>query len=247
MIKLERLPKPLFLTDDKVNGLIEEYKRSGASVWNIEHIKEPLLRSSFGKCSYCECDLTEESKYMEVEHFEDKNHNPDKVVTWENLLPSCKKCNGSKGTHDVISEPILNPYIDDPKEHLAIRFYRMRGITQLGKNSIDVVGLNNQERLVLKRFEIGSQIAELIEMAWERHSTYKSNGRTQSKNRLINLVEGILAECQPKAIYAATTSTIVLSDISFIELIAALKFDGLWNDNLEKLFENAKELVLKSA
>ncbi|MCK7546183.1 HNH endonuclease [Marinobacter bryozoorum] len=247
MIKLERFPKPLFLTGDKVKELTEEYTRSGFSVWNIEHIKEPLLRSSFGKCSYCECDLTEESKYMEVEHFEDKKHNPDKVVTWENLLPACKKCNGSKGTHDVISEPILNPYVNDPREHLAIRFYRMRGLTQLGKNSIDVVGLNNQERLVLKRFEIGSQIAESIEMAWERYSTYKSNDRTQSKNRLISLVEGILAECQPKAIYAATTSTVVLSDRSFIGLIAALKNDDLWNDDLETLYESGKELVLEFA
>lgn len=247
MIKLERFQKPLFLTDDKVNELAEEYKRSGSSVWNIEHIKEPLLMSSYGKCSYCECDLTEESKYMEVEHFEDKKHNPDKVVTWENLLPACKKCNGSKGTHDVISEPILNPYVNDPREHLAMRFYRMRGLTQLGKNSIDVVGLNNQERLVLKRFEIGSQIAESIEMAWERYSTYKSNDRTQSKNRLISLVEGILAECQPKAIYAATTSTVVLSDRSFIALIAALKSDDLWSDDLEALFESGKELVLEFA
>ena len=247
MIKLERFPKPPFLTDDKIDELAEEYKRSGSPVWNIEHIKEPLLRSSFGKCSYCECDLTEESKYMEVEHFEDKKHNPDKVVTWENLLPACKKCNASKGTHDVISEPILDPYVNDPREHLAIRFYRMRGLTQLGNNSIDVVGLNNQERLVLKRFEIGTQIAESIEMAWERYSTYKSNHRTQSKNRLISLVEGILAECQPKAIYAATTSTVVLSDRSFIELIAALKSDDLWNEGLEILFESAKELVLEFA
>lgn len=247
MIKLERFPKPPFLTDQKVDELVEEFKNNGASVWNIEHIKEPLLKSSFGKCSYCECDLTEESKYMEVEHFEDKKHNPDKIVTWENLLPSCKKCNGSKSTHDVISEPILNPYVQDPRDHLAIRFYRMRGLTQLGKNSIDVVGLNNQERLVLKRFEIGSQIAESIEMAWERYATYKGNCRTQSKNRLINLVEGILVECQPKAIYAATTSTIVLSDKSFSELVIALKSDGLWSDSLETLLQSAKALVLQCA
>ncbi|MNR06594.1 hypothetical protein D3C85_1226690 [compost metagenome] len=184
---------------------------------------------------------------MEVEHFEDKKHNPDKVVTWENLLPSCKKCNGSKSIHDVISEPILNPYVQDPRDHLAIRFYRFRGLTKLGKDSIDVVGLNNQERLVLKRFEIGSQIAASIEMAWERHSTYKCNNGTQSKNRLINLVEGILIECQPKAIYAATTSTVLLSDKSFCDLISVMRSDNLWNDSLETLLKNAEELVLQCA
>lgn len=245
MIKLDRFPKPSFLTDQKVSELVDEFKKSGSSVWNVDQIKIPLLNSSFGKCSYCECDLTEESKYMEVEHYEDKKHNPDKVVTWENLLPSCKKCNGSKSTHDVISEPILNPYVQDPRDHLAMRFYRMRGLTPLGRNSIDVVGLNKQERLVLKRFEIGSQIGDSIEMAWERYSIYKENGRTQSKNRLINLVEGILSECQPKAIYAATTSTLVLSDTSFNELVHEMKRNDLWNDTLDTLLENSKDLVLK--
>ncbi|WP_421320362.1 HNH endonuclease [Aeromonas veronii] len=245
MIKLERFPKPEFLTDEKVEELVEEFKKSGSSVWNTDPIKEPLLNSSYGKCSYCECDLTEESKYMEVEHFEDKKHNPDKVVTWENLLPSCKRCNGSKSSHDVISDPILNPYIQDPKDHLAIRLFRMRGLTKIGKNSIDVVDLNNQERLVLKRFEIGSQAADSVELAWERYHTFKSNERTQSKNRLINLVEGILLECQPRAIYAATTATVVLTDASFIKLIDTMKIDDLWNEHLEVLHTTAQNLALQ--
>jgi hypothetical protein len=247
MIKLERAPKPVFLTDAKVDELVDEFKKNGTTVWNTERIKEPLLTSSYGKCSYCECDLTEESKYMEVEHFEDKKHNPEKVVIWENLLPSCKKCNGAKSTHDVIAEPILNPYIQDPKEHLSIRFFRMRGLTEIGRESIDVVGLNNQERLVLKRFEIGSQIADSIEMAWERHSTYKNNGRTQSKNRLINLIEGILLECQSKAIYSATTATVVLTDTSFTALVEVMQTDDIWNEYLEELLSMAQTLVLKCA
>ncbi|WP_305368872.1 HNH endonuclease [Photobacterium leiognathi] len=247
MIKLDSAPKPDFLTDEKVDELVDEFKNNSTSVWNNERIKEPLLNSSHGKCSYCECDLTEESKYMEVEHFEDKKHNPDKVVLWENLLPSCTKCNGAKSTHDVIAHPILNPYIQDPKEHLAIRFFRMRGLTELGRESIDVVGLNNQERLVLKRFEIGSQIADSIEIAWERHATYRSNGRTQSKNRLISLVEGILLECQPKAIYAATTATVVLTDTRFSELIQIMNVEETWNEDLEELYKNAQSLVLQCA
>jgi len=247
MIKLERCPKPDFLTDEKVDELVEEFKQNGSSVWNTENIKKPLLNSSYGKCSYCECDLTEESKYMEVEHFEDKKHNPEKVVIWENLLPSCKKCNGTKSTHNVIEEPILNPYIQDPREHLSIRLFRMRGLTEIGRESIEVVGLNNQERLVLKRFEIGSQTANSIEMAWERHSTYKNNGRTQSKNRLISLVEGILLECQPKAIYAATTATVALTDTSFCELLGVMKSDDIWSEYLEELRTAAQELVLQCA
>ena len=40
---------------------------------------------------------------------------PDEVVDWDNLLPSCKRCNTTKGTHDVVTEPIINPFDIDPK------------------------------------------------------------------------------------------------------------------------------------
>ena len=110
-----------------------------------------------------------------------------------------------------------------------------------------MVGLNNQERLVLKRFEIGSQAAESIEVAWDRYHTFKSNERTQSKNRLISLVEGILLECQPRAIYAATTATVVLTDSSFLELIDTMKIDGLWSEDLEELHVTAQSVALKCA
>ncbi|EON74840.1 hypothetical protein ADIS_4703 [Lunatimonas lonarensis] len=46
----------------------------------MDWLKESLLELSYGKCAYCECDLKEEAKYMEVEHFEDKANNPNKVL-----------------------------------------------------------------------------------------------------------------------------------------------------------------------
>ena len=72
MIKLQRIEKPAFLTEEKVRALTEEFNTSKKSVWNNDHIKSALLLSSHGKCAYCECSLTSESNYMEVEHFEDK-------------------------------------------------------------------------------------------------------------------------------------------------------------------------------
>ena len=109
MIKLERSFPPIFLTSIEVKRLTEEYKTTKNSVWNIVELKKALLETSYGKCAYCECDLTVESKYMEVEHFRDKDSYPDDVVEWLNLLPSCKRCNGAKGTHDTVIEPIVNP------------------------------------------------------------------------------------------------------------------------------------------
>ncbi|KAA0923775.1 HNH endonuclease [Psychrobacter sp. ANT_H56B] len=244
MIKLIRESKPTYLSDEKVLELTEKFKSTKSSVWNNNHIKIPLLRSSYGKCAYCECPLTSESNYMEVEHFEDKNHNEDKVVIWENLLPSCKKCNGSKGTHNVIQEPIINPYVDEPKDHLSMRLYRFRGKTDKGKNTIEVTNLNHRSRLVLSRFEIGEKIDELVDIAWERYSIFHEKRDTRSKNKLISVIEGLLEECQPKSNYSASTATNLLTDSKFIDLVSVMKANGLWVDELECLMNTGSILVL---
>ncbi|MBK6959557.1 MAG: HNH endonuclease [Nitrosomonas sp.] len=244
MIKLNRSEAPAYLSDDKIVELTNEFKINGVCVWNIHHIKEPLLASSYGKCAYCECPLTTQSNYMEVEHFEDKSNNPNKVILWENLLPSCKKCNGAKGIHDVISEPIVNPYIDEPKEHLSLRLYRLRGKTQVGERTIDVIDLNNSCRLVFPRYEIGEKISDLIEVSCERFHLYKIKKDVRSRNRLIGVVESLLNECQPVADYSACTATNLLTDEKFLELIKNMKAESIWNDELELSLRTAGSVVL---
>lgn len=247
MIKLTREDKPAFLSDEKVLELTNKFKSTKSPVWNTDYIKVPLLKSSYGKCAYCECPLTSESNYMEVEHYEDKKHNEDKVVRWENLLPSCKKCNGSKGTHNVIKEPIINPYIDNPKEHLSMRLYRFRGKTNKGNNTIEVTNLNHSSRLVLSRFEIGEKIDELIDTAWERYSNFDEKRDTRSRNRLIKIIEGLLEECQPKSDYSASTATNLLTDPKFIELVSVMKAKNIWTEDLEELINSGSTLVLDCA
>lgn len=245
MIKLTRGETPEFLTMEKTVELTEKFKSSGTSVWNNSNIKIPLLRSSNGKCAYCECSLTTESNYMEVEHFEDKKHNPEKVVKWDNLLPSCKKCNGAKGSHNVNNEPIVNPYLDDPREHIALRLYRFRGKTSIGERTIDVTNLNHSERLVFSRFLIGEKISELINIAWERFDLYQIKKDSKTRNRLLGVIEGLLKECQKSAAYAASSATILLTDYKFIELVQAMKLSLVWNEDLETLLVSAKDMIFE--
>lgn len=246
MIKLTRLAKPAFLTPEKVTELTSKYKADKSSVWNTAAIKEPLLNSSHGKCAYCECLLTAESNYMEVEHFEDKSSHPDKVVEWENLLPSCKKCNGAKSTHDVNKEPIVNPYNEDPKNDLAMRLYRIKGKTDKGVTTIDVVDLNHTERLVRIRFDIGEKIQELVKTGQDRLSKYKTTNSVRNRNRLNTSIEGLLYECQPTSNYAASTATILLKDSDFINILKSMNDLDIWTGNLESLYNNAAELVLNT-
>ncbi len=245
MIKLQRAIKPSFLTDEKVQQLTDKFKSDGTSVWHIDELKEVLLNSSYGKCAYCECNLTEESKYMEVEHFEDKKNNPDKVILWENLLPSCKRCNGKKSTHDVISEPIINPYGDIPKEHIKLKNYRFYKIDASikGENSIEVLDLNNYERLIFPRFEIGNKLQDTILLAKEKLNNYLDTKSVRNKNKIVGVIEEILKECQCNSIYSATTSTILLNDEKFNEIMVKMKEELIWESDLEELYLKAKELV----
>ena len=92
MIKLQREPKPEFLTKEKVSDLTAHFKANPkVTVWKHEEIGKILLKSSTNKCAYCECVLQIEDSYMQVEHFKDKDTYPDDVINWDNLLPSCER------------------------------------------------------------------------------------------------------------------------------------------------------------
>lgn len=244
MIKLERNITPLNITPAFVASQTAEFIANATNVWNIDWLKESLLELSNGKCAYCECDLKEEAKYMEVEHFEDKANNPNKVMDWDNLLPSCKRCNGSKSTHDVLAEPIVNPFIDTPSTHLTLRLYRFKSKDLKGKTTIDVVDLNNTERVVKKRFEVGEELEKTIEKAHERLELFEANQIIQRRNKLRNIVEDILLECQNNSIYSATCSTILHSSDTYKEIKDKMLVHGIWDNYLEGLHINSSELII---
>lgn len=247
MIKLERYFTPLIMNPSTVQTLTDEYKAKGTSVWHIDDLKVALLLLSYKKCAYCECDLSEESKYMEVEHFEDKSNNPDKVMEWENLLPACKRCNVSKGTHDVKLEPIIDPFREEPKDHLTLRLYRFRGKTLTGANTIEVVDLNNYERAVAKRFEIGEALQSSIVDALEKLERFIDNKSTRSKNRLLGHVQGLLLECQKTSPYSATAASILHSETDYHQLRDKMIIKSLWTDELEQLHSLSKVISMECA
>jgi uncharacterized protein (TIGR02646 family) len=244
LIKLERQTKPDYLSDATVTGLTAKFKSDGSSVWNHPQIKSPLLISSYNKCAYCECSLSDESKYMEVEHFKYKDLYAELVVEWSNLLPACKRCNIAKGVHDVDAEMLINPYDVDPRNHLTFKLYQFRGRDQLGSSTVEALDLNNSERLVFKRFEVGEQVFSSVRVAVDRLEAYKLSSTAIRRNKLLSIVETILNECQPGAIYAATTATVALNDEEFLGLVAQLRALGMWEDYLEAKFSKAQSIAL---
>lgn len=245
MIKLIRLYTPVKLTPAFVADRTKVYKTTGEAVWNIGWLKEALCGLSHDKCAYCECSIKNGSNYMEVEHFEDKNHNPDKVMQWDNLLPSCKHCNGHKSTHDVIKEPIVNPFIDDPHNHLYFQRYRYKSKDEKGRFTIEALELNDDERnLVGVRYEIGNGLEKLIENLHERYNTYKKNGSPISRNRLLSLLGEILRQCQPESEYSALCATVLHTNDVYMYLKSILQSDGLWTAEYDKMDKTSSALCL---
>lgn len=244
MIKLHRCDKPKELTASLAVGLTERFKADESSVWNAPFIRVALCISSSSKCAYCECRISDESKYLEVDHFRSKRFWPDEVVSWENLLPACKRCNVRKGSHDVSSEPIINPYDCDPKDHLALRWYRFKDLTALGSSTIAVLGLNDQARLVVKRFEIGEALHERIESIAEKLELCKIGSNTRRINRLAAQVEALLIECLPNSVYSATAATVVTTHDMFLSVASDMRILGVWSSGMQEMWDDALRISL---
>ncbi len=244
MIKLEKNFWPLCLRPAEEVRLAHVYAATGNSVWGDKEIVEALKMTSNSKCAYCEARLGIESHYLEVDHFEHKDKYKDKVANWSNLVPSCRRCNGTKREHDVRAEPIVNPYQDEPRDHLAIRNYRFRAKTKLGETSIEVLDLNNSDRAVKARFEIGEQVHESLITCLERLESFKESRTTRRRNLLLSVVRSLLLECQPTASYAATTATVLHKEPAYETLVSGLKNENLWDRELDAMHLSSLALIL---
>jgi len=242
MIKLCLPEKPAQLTSAVQKELTDKFLNDNSDVWNKPFIREAVANISFGKCCYSECKLNEESKYLEIDHFYPKKYFPEKVVEWGNLLPACKKCNTTKGEHNPNIEPIINPFVDNPQDHLYIENFRFYGKTEKGKTTIDVVALNDRKHFVDKRFKIGIKIIENIEDIKQsielNINELKTNFRL--KNRYLQRIKNLLNEGTKENEYAATISTVILQSEDFVQLIRVLKLNLLCDSELDNLIYELK-------
>lgn len=237
MIKLERAEKPKYLTDAKVKELTDKFKNDKSKVvWKALSIGDKLLKSSFHKCAYCECELQVEDSYMQVEHFRDKDTYEDDVVNWNNLLPSCQRCNGKKGTLDVLATPIINPYDDMPKTHLKQQAYRLYGKDTKGKNTVKELYLNDDKRVVFPRFlasnEINRQLADLA-------------NNTQDLTLLRNGITNLLQSCQSDRPYSAFVSYALHSNQDYADIKFILESNAIWDTDMNELHNKSQDLYLE--
>jgi 5-methylcytosine-specific restriction endonuclease McrA len=88
-----------------------------AAAYRDPDIKSLLKAETADKCAYCESKVPHVD-YGDVEHIVPKSVRPDLRFAYENLTFACGICNTKKGEYHSDECPLLNPFVDDPSEHL---------------------------------------------------------------------------------------------------------------------------------
>lgn len=214
MIKLERKPKPQILIDNEqawTSNLLGAASKYGSYSkipknekekllvhYRHEQIKSVLFDSSLDKCAFCETKPSE-SGNIEVEHFNPKSRYPDSAFDWDNFLPACRKCNGSKDDHDSRDEPIVNPYDLDPEDIFSYKDIRITAkeneYKQMGDMTISVCSLNSV-RLMKPRADIlvslhsfSAALEEAIKDYFEADTGVKRRNRKRKLGEALETIE----------------------------------------------------------
>ncbi len=113
-------------------------------------------------CCYCEARIMV-TGYKRIEHRKPRSKFLELCYEWTNLHTCCEVCNGNKGELWNENNPIIDPSIDDPKEHLQFKksFLLPKNNCLRGKTTIDHVRLN-REKLEEARRRILNKMLILI-------------------------------------------------------------------------------------
>lgn len=246
MIKINKIECPSELTIEKQKELTLKYANTKEPVWQQNYIKNTLLKSSHNKCAYCECTLGQESKYLEVEHYYHKDQYPNKVVEWDNLLPSCKRCNGSKGTFDTNLNDFINPAIIEPKDHIILDDYRLRPTSLAGENTIEELNLNDSNKLVIVRYQVSEAVINSLENIYQSISTYIENPSSRRLNKIVSASKAVFKEGLANAEYAGTVSTVLLKNQTFNLITDFLKLLNRWDEELQAIHNSLQNNALST-
>jgi hypothetical protein len=123
----------------------DQVPRAAKTRYAHDEIKAAVLRDSKGKCIYCES--KPRAVYPgAIEHLVPKAPDkfPEKIVEWANLGFVCFECNRCKSDYWDEDASILDPYVDEPAEHLLFfgplvlaRDQSVRGVVTVHELELD--------------------------------------------------------------------------------------------------------------
>lgn len=175
MIKLAKGQEPTILQTNRqawqqelkaeMDGGLTVNQAPTSKKYNQPEIKATLMESSHGKCMYCESKVRHVD-HGEIEHIKPKVTFPESIFDWENLGFVCAVCNNTKRDQYNADILIVNPFVDEPSDHLVpigATFFPKPG-SDRGQITLTIVGLNRVD-LVERRGERVKQLHTLLEKA----------------------------------------------------------------------------------
>lgn len=159
--------------------------------------KKALIEASFGKCMYCESKITH-VYFGDVEHIKPKSAFPALKFDWLNLGFSCSKCNSAKADKYDEMTPHINPYTDDPSDHLIAwgALLKTKNASERGEITILDINLNRPE-LIEKRNARISDLGKALDACM----------RTKNTNLKQLAVDALIAESYPDKEYSLFVKT----------------------------------------
>jgi len=175
MIKLERpeCPYPKALEDENYKHPIN---------------KEALRQASFDKCMYCESKISH-IDFAHIEHIKPKAQDkyPELEFVWENLGYVCPKCNNAKSDKYDENTPYIDPYSENPEEHIFAfgTFLYHKDGSEKGELTISDVDLNRVD-LIEKRYErIKVIIKAITSCNRTENTTLRDNALDEIKQEML--------------------------------------------------------------
>jgi hypothetical protein len=239
MIKLVLSEKPERLSEEVQKKLTQDFIDSGKKkvVWKASFIQDAVRALAFGKCCFSEILLDTKSTYTEIEHFYPKDLYPNQVVEWGNLFPSSKKCNTTKGKTDTKKEVIVNPFVDNPRDYLYFQNFRLyaKNGSLIGKNTIEIVALNDRLHFVNPRAIATLKVLDLLE---DFDNTYIQNNELvklsgRKKTIRIQRIKGYLSDINRRTEFSACIATAVKDSANYQSIIAYFKNNNLWDQEFQ--------------
>ena len=101
--------QPIPLSDEESDRLAENYRLLDTNASHQHMRNEVLACARFGMCPYCSVRTVDE-----LDHVLPKSVYPEFSVLAQNLVPSCGRCNSSKGSTCFVSDgkSFAHPYFD---------------------------------------------------------------------------------------------------------------------------------------
>lgn len=182
-----------------------------ASAYRDSAIKSLLKAETADKCAYCESKVPHVD-YGDVEHLVPKSVRPELRFAYENLTFACGVCNTKKGEYHSEECPLLNPYVDEPADHLAAAGPMVLRTPNSDRGMVTEKRLDlNRSNLIERRKERIEGVAALIDQI----------ARTRNTEIRDVLLAQVTDECKDDREYAFVVRAYVRAALA--QLVAALE------------------------